>query len=252
VITRNGKKKNGVHILDGMPQTLAHGAEEGATKVAEAVEIAGAKVAKGAGHASGAASELSGQLKGQAGHLKGQASELSGQLKGQANELSGQLKGQANELSGQLKGRAAQAPLDLSEAKRTVRDAGLSMRKARLGARESVTRTLSRSLVKRRRTRLLPSPDAMLKAQLARTTRELAHESSDLNAAVDSLNQIIKSNRRDAAKGRTRLLGGAALGVIVMYHLDSAQGRQRRAATGRMLTGMIRGQHRAGGPPGAV
>jgi uncharacterized phage infection (PIP) family protein YhgE len=230
VITRNGKHRNGVHILDGMPQTLAHGAEEGATRIAEAVEIAGARVAKGAGHASSTASELSGQLKGQAGQLKGQA----GQLKGQAGELSGQLKGQANDLSGQLKGRAAHAPVDIR------------------GARESMSRSMSRSISKRRRARLLPSTDAMLKAQLARTTRELAHESSDLNAAVDSLTQIIKSNRRDAARSRTRLLGGAALGVVVMYHLDSAQGRQRRAASARLLTGMVRGQRRADGPPGAV
>jgi uncharacterized protein YjbJ (UPF0337 family) len=263
VITRNGKHKNGVHILDGMPQTLAHGAEEGATKLAEAVEIAGARVAKGAGQASGAASELSGQLKGQAsglsGQLKGQASELSGQLKGQAGELSGQLRGQAGELSGQLKGRAAHAPIDIKDAKRsvmdakrTVKDAGLSMRKARLGASESMVKSLmSRSMTKRR-ARLLPSTDAMLKAQLAKTTRELAHESSDLNAAVDSLNQIIKSNRKAAAKSRTRLLGGAALGVVVMYHLDTAQGRQRRAASARMITGMVRGQRRAGAPPGAV
>jgi hypothetical protein len=252
VITRNGKHKNGVHILDGMPNTLAHGAEEGATKVAEAVEIAGARVAKSAHQASGVASELSGQL-------KGQASGLSGQLKGQASELSGQLKGQAGELSGQLKGRAAQAPLDIKDAKRSVsdvkrsvKDAGLNLRKVRLGARESMVKSLmSRSMTKRR-TRLLPSTDAMLKAQLAKTTRELAHESSDLNAAVDSLNQIIKSNRKAAAKSRTRLLGGAALGVVTMYHLDSAQGRQRRAATARLITGMVRGQRREGAPPGAV
>jgi hypothetical protein len=212
-----------VHILDGMPHTLAHGAEEGATKLAEAVETAGARVAKGAGHASGAASELSGQLKGQAGQLKGQASELSGQLKGQASEL-----------SGQLKGRTAHAPGDIRSA------------------RESMSRSMTRAITKRRRTRLLPSTDAMLKAQLARTTRELAHESSDLSAAVDSLNQIIKANRKVAAKSRTRLLGGAALGIAVMYHLDSARGRQRRAASARLLTGMIRGQRRPGGPPGAA
>jgi uncharacterized protein YjbJ (UPF0337 family) len=208
-----------VHILDGVPQTLVHGAEEGATKLAEAVEIAGARVSKGAGHASGRANELSGHLRGQ---LKGQANELSGQLKGQAGELSGQLKGQAHDLSGQLKSRRA---------------------------RESAVHSLSRSLTKRR-AQLMPSSDAMLKAQLVKTSRELAHESSDLGAAVDSLNQIIKSNRKAAARGRTRMFGGLALGAALMYHLDAAHGRERRAATARLLTGMIRGE--GGTPPGAV
>ena len=241
MITRNGKHKNGVHILDGMPHTLAHGAEEGATKLAEAVEIAGARVAKGAGQAGGRASELSGQF-------KGQASELSDQLKGQASELSGQLKGQASELSGQLKDRVAQAPLDLRDA-RHVKDAKLSMRGARLSAREKLVRSVSRSITKRR-AKLLSSSDAMLKTQLVKTSRELAHESSDLNAAVESLNRIIKTNRKAAARGRTRLLGGAALGAALVYHLDAQQGRQRRAATARLLMGIIRGQ--GGTPPGAV
>jgi signal transduction histidine kinase len=87
----------------------------------------------------------------------------------------------------------------------------------------------------------------VLKAQLVRTSRELAHESSDLNAAVDSLNRIIKSNRRAAANGRTRLLGGLALGAAVMYHLDADQGRQRRAATARMMVNMVRGQRQTPG-----
>jgi hypothetical protein len=242
VITRNGKHKNGVHILDGMPQTLAHGAEDRATKLAEAVEIAGARVAKGAGQAGGRASELSGQF-------KGQASELSGQLKGQASELSGQLKGQASELSGQLRDRVAQSPLDIRDASHSVKDVALSVRGSRLSAREKLVRSISRSLTKRR-AKLLPSTDAMLKAQLVKTSRELAHESSDLNAAVDSLNRVIKINQKAAAKGRTRLLGGVAIGAALVYHLDAQQGRQRRAATARLLTGVIRGQ--GGTPPGAV
>jgi len=242
VITRNGKHPNGVHILDGMPETLVHGAEEGATKLAEAVEIAGARMAKGAEHAGGRASELSGQL-------KGQASELSGQLKGQASELSGQLRGQASELSGQIKDRVAQAPLDIKDARHSVKDATLSMRGARLGTREKLARSISRSLA-RVRARLLPSTNAMLKAQLVRTSRELAHESSDLNAAVDSLNRIIKTNQNVAVRGRTRLLGGVALGAALVYHLDAQQGRQRRAASARLLIGIIRGQ--GGTPPGAL
>lgn len=237
MITRNGKHGGGTNILDGMPQTLAHGAEEGATKVAEVVETAGARMAKGAGQVARGA--------GQAG---GRASELSGQLKGQASELSGQLKGQASELSGQIKGRMAQAPLDLKDAKHGIKDARLSMREARLGVREAMVRSMSRAMT-RRRNRLLPSGDAMLKAQLVKTSRELAHESSDLNAAVDSLNRIIKNNRRAAAKGRTRLIGGAALGAALMYHLDADQGRQRRAATGRLVANMLRGQRK---PPTAT
>jgi hypothetical protein len=231
VITRNGKHKNAVHILDGMPQTLAHGAEERATKLAEAVELAGARVAKGAGQAGG------------------RASELSGQFKGQASELSGQLKGQASELSGQLKDRVAQSPLDIRDARHSVKDAALSVRGARLSTREKLVRSISRSLTKRR-AKLLPSTDAMVKAQLVKTSRELAHESSDLNAAVDSLNRVIKINQKAAAKGRTRLLGGVAIGAALVYHLDAQQGRQRRAATARLLTGVIRGE--GGTPPGAV
>lgn len=204
-------------MFDGMPQTLVHGAEEGATKVAEVVESAGARVAKGAG----------------------QVAKGAGQASGLASELSGQLKGQASELSGQLKGH--RAPLDIKDARHGMKDAQLSLREARLGMREKMVRSFSRTMMKRRG-RLLPSGDAMLKAQLVRTSRELAHESSDLNAAVDSLNHIIKTNRRAAAKGRTRLLGGLALGAALMYHLDADHGRERRAATARMMANMVRGQ----------
>ena len=237
MITRNGKHSGGVHTLEGVPQTLVHGAEEGATKVAEAVETAGARIAKTAG-----------QMAQRAGQPGGSASGLSGQLKGQATELSGQLKGQASELSGQLKGRVAQAPLDLKDARHGVKDAQLSLREAKLGVREKLSRSMTRPITKRRRGRLLPSGDAMLKAQLVKTSRELAHESSDLNAAVDSLNRIIKNNRHAAAKGRTRPIGGAALGAVVMYHLDADHGRERRAATGRMVVNMVRGQRQ---PPAA-
>ena len=177
-MTRNGKNSGSVHILDGMPQSLVHGAEEGATKLAEAVELAGARVTKGAGQASGKASEL----------------------------------------SGQIKGRVATAPLDVKARKR-----------------------MPRSIMKRR-TGALSKSDAMLRAQLVKTSRDLAHESSDLSAAVDSLNKIIKANRRAAARGRTRLLGGLALGAALMYHLDAERGRERRAATARLLTTIARGE----------
>ena len=85
--------------------------------------------------------------------------------------------------------------------------------------------------------------DLVLKTQLARTSRELAHETSDIGAAVESLNAIIKKNRKVGAKARTRLIGGVAIGAAVMYHLDPAHGRERRAATARMVAGAGRGQN---------
>lgn len=244
MITRNGRhKNNGVHILDGVPQTIAHGAEEGATRLAEAAEIAGARVSKGAGQFAKSAGKSAGQA-------SGVASDLSGQIKGQASELSGQLKGQTKELSGHLKGRVAQPPVDLKDAKQSVKDAKLGLRKVGLGARERALQSIGRSRSKRRGRLQLPSADAMVKAQLVKTSRELAHESSDLNSAVESLNRIIKSNRKAGARGRTRLIGGLALGAALMYHLDAEHGRERRAATGRLLVGMVRGED--GTPPGAV
>ncbi|HET9093697.1 MAG TPA: hypothetical protein VFN36_01320 [Solirubrobacteraceae bacterium] len=173
-MTRNGKYTGGGHLLEGMPQTLVHGAEEGATKVAEAVESAGARVARRATHVARSA--------GQAGGL---AAGISPQLRG---------------------------------------------RRARM-----------RSWIPKPSGRVTSAGDAMLKAQLAKTSRELANESSDLSAAVDSLNKIIKSNRRAAARGRTRLLSGLVLGAALMYHLDAEHGPERRAATARMITDMVRG-----------
>ena len=196
---------NGKHVFDGMPESLIHSAEEGATKIAEAVETAGARVARSAG---------------------------------QVAKNAGQASGKASELSGQLKGRVAQAPVAMKGTK-------LGMREKRVG----MMQTLSRSML-RRQTKMLPnSTDALVKAQLVKTSRELAHESSDLSAAVDSLNKIIKANRRAAAKSRTRLLGGLAMGAALMYHLDSEHGRERRAATGQLVTRMIRG---TGQPPTAA
>ena len=92
-----------------------------------------------------------------------------------------------------------------------------------------------RGSAKRARTKLSPSSDAILKAQLVRTSHELARESSDLGSAVDSLNAIIKANRKASAKGRTRLIGGLAVGAGLMYHLDAEHGRARRLATARRL-----------------
>lgn len=97
---------------------------------------------------------------------------------------------------------------------------------------------------KRVRTKLSPSSDAILKAQLLKTSHELARESSDLGNAVDSLNAIITANRKAAAKGRTRLIGGLVIGACLMYHLDAEHGRDRRAATARRL-GVAVGSQRA-------
>jgi hypothetical protein len=191
VLTRNDKRHtNGIQILEAMPQTIAHGAEERAAKL-------------------------------------------------------------AGQLSGQIKERVGGVPLDLKDARLTAKEAKLSVKEARLGLRQRLAAgVLARSMPKRRRSRLVPpSTDAMLKAQLVKTSRELAHESSDLGAAVDSLNRIIRANRRVAAKGRTRLLGGFALGAAMMYHLDAERGHERRAATARLLTNMVRGQD---GPPSAA
>lgn len=152
--------------------------------------------------------------------------------------------GIASELSGQIKGKMAQAPLEVKDAKLTIKDAKLTMRERRLRMMEKV---MKRSMM-RRQPKLLPGADAMVKAQLVKTSRELAHESSDLSAAVESLNKIIKANRRAAAKSRTRLLGGLAMGAALMYHLDAEHGRERRAATGQLLTRMVRGQRQ---PPAA-
>jgi hypothetical protein len=182
---------NGKHVLDGMPQTFVHGAEESAGRIAEAVETAGARMAK--------------------------------------------------------------------EAKLNVKDAQLSIREKKLGVMQNLTRSIMKrqaamarrqGRIAKRQAKLLPSAgaDALLKAELVRTSRELAHESSDLNAAVISLNKIIQANRRTAAKSRTRLLGGLAMGAALMYHLDAERGHQRRAATAQMLTRMVRGQHQ---PPAA-
>jgi hypothetical protein len=85
------------------------------------------------------------------------------------------------------------------------------------------------------REKLRPAQDAKLKAQLAHTSRELASETSDLDDAVGSLNQVIKANRRAGARGRTRTIIGFVIGTIVTYHLDPQNGRERRRASAKRL-----------------
>ena len=73
----------------------------------------------------------------------------------------------------------------------------------------------------------------MLRAQLARTSRELATETADMGRAVEDLNDLIRRTRRTSAKGKAGLLGGLVIGAALMYHLDPAQGRRRRAEIAR-------------------
>jgi hypothetical protein len=78
--------------------------------------------------------------------------------------------------------------------------------------------------------------EALLRAQLAKTSRELSHESADLRETVDSLSAVVLSaNRRATARGRRRLVLGLALGAMLMYHFDAEHGRERRAAATRRL-----------------
>src|SRR5579864_1242018 len=79
------------------------------------------------------------------------------------------------------------------------------------GARLAKTANTGRR-ASRLRSKLRPDRDVVLKSQLAKTSRQLAHESSDLGTAIESLNAIIKKNRRAGAKARSRLLGGFAVG----------------------------------------
>jgi transposase len=88
------------------------------------------------------------------------------------------------------------------------------------------------------REKLRPARDAKLKVQLARTSRELSNEASDIGAAIEALNQAIESNRKAGAVGRTRLFAGIGIGAVAAYHLDAEHGRQRRAATTRRLKGL--------------
>jgi hypothetical protein len=111
----------------------------------------------------------------------------------------------------------------------------------RLAGAVEVAGEKARTTRSRARTKLSRDSDAVLKAQLVKTSRELSRESADLGAAVDSLNSIIKANRKSAAKGRTRLLGGLAIGAGLMYHLDAEHGRERRAAVVRRMTFLTRG-----------
>ena len=79
------------------------------------------------------------------------------------------------------------------------------------------------------REKLRPAIDARVKAQLARTSRQLAREAGDLEQAIESLGEVIEGNRRDGARGRTRLIIGMVAGAALAYHLDPAHGRERRA-----------------------
>jgi hypothetical protein len=84
------------------------------------------------------------------------------------------------------------------------------------------------------------SEPAAARLQLANTSRELAHETADLGVAVASLNAVIKSNRKAAAKTRTRLFFGIVIGAALAYHLDSEHGGKRRAASAQLVANAAR------------
>ena len=94
------------------------------------------------------------------------------------------------------------------------------------------------------REKLRPAREAKLKAELHRTSRQIAHEASDLGEVVESLNTVIKANRRAGAARRTRLLTGIVLGSVATYHLDAEHGAERRRTTGRRLARMLCGELR--------
>ncbi len=79
----------------------------------------------------------------------------------------------------------------------------------------------------------------MLRAQLARTSHELANETADMGLAVDALNEVIRKSRKAGAKGRTRLFVGLVAGAALMYHLDPEHGRRRRSA----ITSAVKGSN---------
>jgi hypothetical protein len=89
------------------------------------------------------------------------------------------------------------------------------------------------------REKLRPARDAKLRAELVRTSRELANETSDLGAAVNSLNEMIRENRKAGAAGRRRLIVGIIIGAAASYHLDADHGHERRAASARLVKGLL-------------
>jgi hypothetical protein len=180
------KKKSGPIHVDGVPQGLAHGANEAAQRVSDAIEKAGSRAVKTANIAA---------------------------------DRAGELGMRAENLGAELGNRIGNAHVEVKAPKlrrrRHPRLRSKRRRPAPLGGR------------------LQYPEEAMLKAQLAKTSRELAHESADLGKAVESLNSVIRANRRAGAARRTRLFLGAAAGAALMYHLDPEHGRERRAATAR-------------------
>jgi len=138
------------------------------------------------------------------------------QARNQASALSDQLGDRAGALTDQLGDRVNHAQHDLKRASRR--------RKSWLFLRRRL------------------DSEAILRAQLAKTSHELSRESTDLNQAVSSLNSVIKANRKAAAKGRTRLIGGVVIGAVLMYHLDAEQGKKRRKATVRRVRSAVVGR----------
>lgn len=111
--------------------------------------------------------------------------------------------------------RAGDVQHDLGEIERNVAKAarrGLPRRRQRRGRSQSAA-------------------DALVSTHLAKTSHDIARESTDLREAIDSLNAALKANRHAAARGRRRLIMGLMIGAVLTYHLDPEHGSQRRTAT---------------------
>jgi gas vesicle protein len=200
---RNKKKIGPIEVPD--TTSLSHGVEDAANRLSAVVETAGARTTKTATRTTKTAKKSAKQA-------RDQASALGDQLSDRVNHAQSELIDRVSHAQGELSDRVNQAQNDRKRARR-------------------------------RRRLLLPfrrrqDSDAVLRAQLAKTSHELSRESTDLNRAVSSLNSVIKANRKAAARGRSRLIGGVLIGAVLMYHLDSEHGKERRQASVRRLRGV--------------
>jgi hypothetical protein len=132
--------------------------------------------------------------------------------------------------SGVKVGKAG-AKVGVAGTKVGVKGSKLGLRGFLFGARERGRNKLNPAV--------RPAAEAKLAAQLTKTTRELANEATDLNDAILALQDVIKTNRRDGAKSRTKLIAGFTLGALAAYHLDSEHGAERRAATAARLQHLV-------------
>ncbi|HTW11530.1 MAG TPA: hypothetical protein VME01_02205, partial [Solirubrobacteraceae bacterium] len=92
----------------------------------------------------------------------------------------------AQELADQISDKVSHAQLKMPSVKTpTVKVPSVRAPKVNVNVRRPMANRVPRMLRRR-------GADALLKAQLAKTSRELAHESTELGEAVNSLNAVIK------------------------------------------------------------